>query len=726
MGYARHIGRVGALALALGVGAAVASTPGIAYADPSDGTSASSSDSAPSSSTTDSTSSAKTAGTKASAPDRVSASKPADDASEDSTDEPDKDSTAESDNPVDAGTADKDAADADEGTVDEDAVDEELTPPVDEEPTPPQEEPHKDTVSGDSAVQPVKNRSDSASPATGAAVTAAADAITAADPITAPDETEQQSETVEPAAARDDAPAQTATDAITTVAATSVTPAPSVPARPRTLVHAVTEFVASVLQPLLSLGEGAPIQIPLLSAALSLVRNEFERVLGPRGVNVTAQQTTSAPANPAPQPPVSAAATQTHVLVIGIDGTNLSRILADDYNQNFFDLMGVSTTAASSIVGHTTISNPSWTAILTGVWGERTGVINNVFTPWTYNTWPTVFNQLESIDRAIQTMAVGNWDVINGIAGGGSIPADQNVFVGQLPGDKNWLATDDAVADLTVDAISGIGGPTPNFLFSYFVGVDENGHMYGGASEEYKLAIRNMDDNLGEILDAVAAREALGEDWTIMVVTDHGHQPQVGFGHGFQSPAETGTFVIAEGTDFGDGLINPRYEIVDITPTVVSLFGGTPRAGSDGVSLTTLGGSDVDPVDLKQALKDAIAQNGYPDIVTNVALGVRTVFATIPYYIFTFGDDIEAMVPDILAGPVSILFDGLYVITNIPAQVIAFLTGVSGASIFPLLPPAAPSFPPAQDATVPDAALMVSCGTSRSSAESLCGAAAVA
>src|SRR5690242_15194487 len=33
MGYARHVGRVGALAVALGIGAAVATTPGMAWAD---------------------------------------------------------------------------------------------------------------------------------------------------------------------------------------------------------------------------------------------------------------------------------------------------------------------------------------------------------------------------------------------------------------------------------------------------------------------------------------------------------------------------------------------------------------------------------------------------------------------------------------------------------------------------------------------------------------------
>ena len=43
MGYATYIGRVGALAVALGIGAAVANTPGVAWAEPSDSTSGSSS-----------------------------------------------------------------------------------------------------------------------------------------------------------------------------------------------------------------------------------------------------------------------------------------------------------------------------------------------------------------------------------------------------------------------------------------------------------------------------------------------------------------------------------------------------------------------------------------------------------------------------------------------------------------------------------------------------------
>jgi hypothetical protein len=139
-----------------------------------------------------------------------------------------------------------------------------------------------------------------------------------------------------------------------------------------------------------------------------------------------------------------------------------------------------------------------------------------------------------------------------------------------------------------------------------------------------------------------------------------------------------------------------------------------------------LAGTDVHPVDLKKALNDAIAMNGPPDFVTNVALGLRTIFATVPYYVYTFGNDISAGLPSFLLVPVQILFDGLYVATNVPAQIVALLTGVSGARIFPLLPPAPPMFPPADGTTLLDFAGLVCEGAPGTDAEPLCGAASVA
>ncbi|CAN5837068.1 hypothetical protein BH10ACT9_BH10ACT9_47430 [soil metagenome] len=390
--------------------------------------------------------------------------------------------------------------------------------------------------------------------------------------------------------------------------------------------------------------------------------------------------------------------TTQHVLVIGVDGTNLGSVLDNPANANFLRLMETGITAAASIIGHTTISNPSWTAILTGVWDNKSGVINNIFTPQTYNVWPTVFNQLEGYDRDIQTKAIADWQVIADIAGAGSIPADEIVYVEQGDDDPLFIEADAAVTAETVKSILGTESgyeDVPNFLFTYTTGVDEAGHQFGGASPEYAEAIARTNTNVGLILDAVAAREAATcaagacEDWTIIMVTDHGHQPQRGFGHGFQSPSETSTFVIVDGPGFEDGQMNLSYQIVDITPTVVSLFGLDPTVDADGVPLPDQGGSQVDPVDLEQALQDAIDMYGWPDIQTNVALSVRTIVASIPYFIDGFVTDITSELQSVadsgipvvsaLAAvaviPVQFFGDGLVAVTNAIAHIVGRLTG---------------------------------------------------
>ena len=702
MGYARHIGRVGALAVTLGVGMAIA-TPGIAYADTTGSASGDTSSSSSTSTGTGSTNSPSSTGTGATGTDTNSR----DDDGAGSDPNPSLDTDDESSDADDLDAGDDETEDADtpgeEDGVQEsiDDVDEESdeTAPTDEDipgedATLGGEDDESNLISGsDDSTEPLVS-----SPPEGARTVTIADTSDDFDTSLSSALTADLSTPLDEKEPQDTNPQDTniAEEPITVAKLFSVT-APgndldestfslttAVAPQPQpTLVTVVAHLVNAVLNPLLSWGSGIPFVGPVLLAALGAVRNEMERVLFPQTVKVSAQQTTSLVVDP----------TKQRVLVIGVDGANLSRILADEENENFLKLIEASTNSAPSIVGHTTISNPSWTAILTGAWGERTGVINNVFTPWTYDTWPTVFNQLETLESPnedIVTKAIANWNVINAIAAAGSDPVDTNVFIAQVEGDTNWLATDDLVGDETVEAIRGVDGPTPNFLFSYFVGVDENGHLYGGASEEYAEAIRNVDDNLGEIMAEVDAWNAThpDEQWTVMVVTDHGHQPQKGFGHGFQSPDETATFVIAYGPAFKDGNINLQYEIVDTTPTVVSLFGGTPRAGSDGVSLTSLAGSDVDPGDfdaLLAALKAQIASNRSPDAITDLALSLRTIFATIPYLVHQE------------LGSVPILGDLLYVATNIPAQIVAYLTGVQGASIFPLLPPAPPSFPPAND-----------------------------
>jgi hypothetical protein len=113
-----------------------------------------------------------------------------------------------------------------------------------------------------------------------------------------------------------------------------------------------------------------------------------------------------------------------------------------------------------------------------------------------------------------------------------------------------------------------------------------------------------------------------------------------------------------------------------------------------------------------------IATNHSPDLVTNVALTLRTIFATIPYYVWTLNNDGTI--------PIPILGDILYVVTNVPAQIVARLTGVTGASIFPPFPPGPPSWPGQQQPIAPDT-IILACGKGAlGSAAAVCDAASVA
>jgi hypothetical protein len=688
MGYARHIGRVGALAVTLGVGAAIASTPGIANAD----------------------------GTTTASPSGGSTTA--------------NDSPTANDNPTqhDASTDTNDAST-----------------------TPAERRAHRRSVVRSvaesishavaRATQPGDNQvgAKTTGDDTDKKVSITARTVTTnARPHTRP--LADLAENVESAVAavtrgvdntvqKVDTPARlirpstqsfapASTNPIKTAATTFTTaavPTAAATQPPSTsVVPLVTDALGALLHPLLYPGTGdSPVQLPTLMAVLAAVRDEVERIVVRRPAPAY-PPTTSEPVNNPNLPDQ----TDQHVLVIAIDGTNMSKVLEDDGtpNTNFEKLMSTSTVSTPSIVGHTTVSNPSWTAILTGAWDNKTGVINNVYTPTTYDRWPTVFTQLESANPNIRTKAIADWDVIGAIAASGT-GADEVVYIPQGPDDPTWEKADKAVTDETVDTLATTK-EAPNFMVSYLVQVDEAGHQYGGDSPEYDAAIQRTDANLGDILAAVAEREkpcengnttGCGEKWTVIVVTDHGHQPQPGFGHGFQSPRETDTFVIVNGPQFDTpncesscARFNPDYSIVDVTPTVRSLFGLPPDPRSDGVPLQSLNGSSsvlLTEDELEDALYTQMASNDYPNIVTNVALSVRTIVAFLPYYVQGAG----------LPAP---LDDILYVATNVPAQLVALGTGVWGVRLFPILPP-----PPAID-FIPEqvtgiSALYADCGTAK-------------
>jgi hypothetical protein len=411
--------------------------------------------------------------------------------------------------------------------------------------------------------------------------------------------------------------------------------------------------------------------------------------------------------------------TAEHVLLIGTDGTNLDKILDHSYadDSGFKALMDQGITGASTMVDHTTISGPSWSTILTGVWDDKHGVINNLFTPEPYNYWPTVFNQLEYHNPDIDTSVIADWDYINDIGAAGDYPADNNIFV---PFDDSWADTDSQVTAETIAKIeqTAANPDESSFLFSYQVQVDEAGHEYGGGSDEYAQAVTNVGGNIDEIMDAVAQAEAdTGDDWTVIATTDHGHQQSLGFGHGFQSPNETSTFVIFDqaGDDAHDGAQNLDYSTVDITPTILEQFGVPLRSDFDGVPLQSdpnVLDSIVEPVDLKQSLSDAISNFGYPNIGNDITLGIRTVFTSVPYFLDQFVTDINDSLQTVVDDDIFLISDlaegAQWVVqsggdlavdaTEMLAQAVAHLTG---AGVIEPTDPPLPTPTAAEDSELP-------------------------
>ena len=412
MGYARYIGRVGALAVTLGVGAAIASTPGIAYAGPS----------APSVTGESPSTSNKPV-------DKGAASADGDDDSSPTLRKSLRSvlrSAAESIRDRAAGNTPAPRDDDTPGTG---------VPPAQDEDE--KDEDEKDLVSGNLVARKTSNTSTNTSKR--AHTRSLADTIgdVASAVNTATQRGEKTFQKLSTSGPTDTATTYSFATAPIDTARTALTPfsAPPAPeaalAEPATrssVVTVVTDLLGSALHPLLYPGTGSPpLQAPSLLAILAATRDEIERILVRRPTSVVYPQTPGEPPylNPPEDP------TKQHVLVIAIDGTNMSKVLADPANDKFFALMNTSTSSAPSIVGHTTVSNPSWTAILTGAWDNKTGVINNVYTPWTYDRWPTVFTQLETHNPAIKTKAIADWDVIGAIADSG-VGADEVVYISQV------------------------------------------------------------------------------------------------------------------------------------------------------------------------------------------------------------------------------------------------------------------------------------------------------
>ncbi|MFI1092693.1 RICIN domain-containing protein [Streptomyces sp. NPDC020917] len=250
------------------------------------------------------------------------------------------------------------------------------------------------------------------------------------------------------------------------------------------------------------------------------------------------------------------------VLVIGLDGALLSRVAAADA-PNLKALMAAGLTATSSIYAAPlapTLSGPGWSTILTGVWPDKHHVTDNAFTGQDFARYPDFLTRIETARPALTTYAVASWAPIT------------DTVLSAAVDTRVSTPSEEYDAGTTVRLVEQLRNGDPDAAFVQLDGVDEAGHAYGAASQQYLDAIHVVDTQVGQFVAAVRGRPRYSaEDWLIMVTADHGHTNAGG--HGGSSLQERQTFLVATGPTITGGSTRHDVKMPDIAASVLAHLG---------------------------------------------------------------------------------------------------------------------------------------------------------
>lgn len=276
-----------------------------------------------------------------------------------------------------------------------------------------------------------------------------------------------------------------------------------------------------------------------------------------------------------------------HVLLLGLDGVVWDK--ADGIAPQL-QRLGAGGSFHRMTMEVPTLSGPGWSSILTGSSHAEHGVRDNSFTGHRLYHHPDLLARAFYADQRTRTFAAAGWPPLVDPAGIAPVIHERReqqfagvhrvvVRDGETHG---YVRVDKEICDL---AVAGLRAPvTFDVGFVYLCDIDDTGHLYGTEGPEYAEAIRRVDAHVGRLVDIIRARAEAGEQWLVVVTTDHGHLLEGG--HGGDSPLERAAFVIATGIGFDGvgwpGEIEPQSLAGLILKERAALRDGLSRAGSAG------------------------------------------------------------------------------------------------------------------------------------------------
>jgi len=209
-------------------------------------------------------------------------------------------------------------------------------------------------------------------------------------------------------------------------------------------------------------------------------------------------------------------------------------------------------------VGQPSLSYPSWTVIVSGVWQEVSGVTTNWYEGEV--RVDTIFKAARDAGMPAVVVGGGGWKKLYG--------SHLTEFV-KVPGPEDENAPPEAWAQMDSDSYrlstQVLDDYPEGLILVYFGGTDELAHMYGGVSSQYLDEVQRVDGYIGLLA------ERLDPEKDVLIVTaDHGHVDAGGHGGWEQSVLHVPLVMV--GKAIRPGAYTERLQ-ADIAPTIAALLG---------------------------------------------------------------------------------------------------------------------------------------------------------
>lgn len=284
----------------------------------------------------------------------------------------------------------------------------------------------------------------------------------------------------------------------------------------------------------------------------------------------------------------SLVAAESKVLLIGIDGVQFEKLQAA--NTPNIDKLNISKAFTGGIKGtateQKTSSGPGWSTILTGVWVNKHGIAANE-DGLAISGFPSLFKRIRDAKPEAYIASIAHWGTPN-----------TSYFKNDVSGNNLTLSgiSDQAVTDKVIQVINTTRA---DFIFAHLDDPDHYGHTqcFGSA---YKNSLEVADAQVGQMMAAVNAKIEQGDDWLVLITTDHGRTPVVGCNHGNQTTEEKTIFIASnaklnhEFTQPATGVVNQDFSGLyaypaqtNIAPTVLRHLGIEPKVewALDGIPM---------------------------------------------------------------------------------------------------------------------------------------------